>query len=159
LLTPLKEKEFMPSEPSAVRVQSKTKFCYVCGPENPGGLRVPFFADGPHGSRALYTAHVDHAGWPGMLHGGVTFALMDEALGWAVHFQGLHGVTARADTRFRQPVPIGAKLIIRGWTLGQRRRLMTARAEIRIDNQEQTLVAEIDATMYLLDDVEKRNDD
>jgi acyl-coenzyme A thioesterase PaaI-like protein len=93
-----------------------------------------------------------------MMHGGVTFALMDEALGWAVHFQGLHGVTARADTRFRQPVPIGAKLIIRGWTLAQRRRLMTARAEIRIDDQEQTLLAEIDATMFLLD-AEKSNDD
>jgi acyl-coenzyme A thioesterase PaaI-like protein len=92
-----------------------------------------------------------------MLHGGVTFALMDEALGWAVHFQGLHGVTARADTRFRQPVAIGAKLIIRAWTLERRHCLMTAHAEIRIDNQEQTLVGEIDATMYLLDG--EKNDD
>ena len=147
----------MSSKPSAVRVNPKTKRCYVCGPENPGGLQVPFFQDGPHGSRALYTARAEHNGWPGMLHGGVTFALMDEALGWAVHFQGLCGVTARADTRFRQPVPIGAKVIIRAWTLEQRHRLMTARAEIRMDNQEQTLLAEIDATMYLLD-VENRDD-
>jgi acyl-coenzyme A thioesterase PaaI-like protein len=86
-----------------------------------------------------------------MLHGGVAFALMDEALGWAVHFQGLHGVTARADTRFRQPIPIGAKLVIRAWTLERRRRLLPARAEIRIANPDQTLVAESDATMYLLD--------
>jgi acyl-coenzyme A thioesterase PaaI-like protein len=86
-----------------------------------------------------------------MLHGGVIFALMDEALGWAVHFQGLHGVTARADTRFRQPIPVGAKLLIRAWTLERRRRLLPARAETRLDNQDQTLVAEIDATMYLLD--------
>jgi acyl-coenzyme A thioesterase PaaI-like protein len=42
-------------------------------------------------------------------------------------------------------------VIIRAWTLEQRHRLMTARAEIRMDNQEQTLLAEIDATMYLLD--------
>jgi acyl-coenzyme A thioesterase PaaI-like protein len=147
----------MSSESSAVRVKPKTKLCYVCGPDNPRGLQVPFFADGPHGSRALYTARAEHGGWPGMLHGGVTFALMDEALGWAVYFQGLHGVTARADTRFRQPVAIGAKLIIRAWTLERRHRLMTARAEIRIDNQEQTLVGEIDATMYLLDG--EKNDD
>jgi uncharacterized protein (TIGR00369 family) len=148
----------MSSQSSAIRVQPKTERCYVCGPENPGGLHIPFFADGPCGSRALYTARAEHSGWPGMLHGGVTFALMDEALGWAVHFQGLHGVTARADTRFRQPVRVGDKLIIRGWTLAQRRRLMTARAEIRIDNQDQTLVAEIDATMYLLD-ADKISDD
>src|SRR5271169_3326950 len=107
----------MSSQSSALRVNSKTKHCYVCGPENARGMQVPFFPDGPHGCRALYTARAEHSGWPGMLHGGVTFALMDEALGWAVHFQGLHGVTARADTRFRQPVAIGAKLIIRAWTL------------------------------------------
>jgi acyl-coenzyme A thioesterase PaaI-like protein len=145
----------MSSQPAAANVQSKTvkpkaKSCYVCGPENPNGLQVPFFPDGPQGSRALYTARAEHGGWPGILHGGVTFALMDEALGWAVHFQGLNGVTARAETRFRQPVPIGTKLIIRGWTLEQRRRVMTARAEIRTDDEDQTLLAETDATMYLM---------
>jgi uncharacterized protein (TIGR00369 family) len=111
---------------------------------------VPFSPDGPTGSRAVYTARTEHEGWQGILHGGATFALMDEALGWAVHFQGLHGMTARAETRFRRPIRGGTKLIIRGWTLERRHQLMTARAEIRIDNEEQTLVAEIDATMYLL---------
>jgi acyl-coenzyme A thioesterase PaaI-like protein len=141
----------MSSQPTAVRVKPKTKLCYVCGPDNPGGLQVPFFPEGTKGSRALYTARAEHGGWPGILHGGVTFALMDEALGWAVHFQGLHGVTARAETRFRQPVPIGANLTVRGWTIEQRRRVMTAHAEIRMDDQKQTLLAETDATMYLLD--------
>jgi acyl-coenzyme A thioesterase PaaI-like protein len=91
-----------------------------------------------------------------MLHGGVTFALMDEALGWAVHFQGLHGVTARAETRFRRPIPIGAKLLIRGWTMERHGRRMGARAEIRIDDDAQSLVAESDATMFLLE-VEKKS--
>jgi acyl-coenzyme A thioesterase PaaI-like protein len=137
------------------RLKPKTKFCYVCGPDNMAGLQVPFFQDGPTGSRALYVAREEHGGWPGILHGGVTFALMDEALGWAVHFQGLYGVTARAETRFRQPVRIGANLIIRAWTLEQRRRLMNARAEIRTNDEKQKLIAEVDATMYLLDSEEQ----
>lgn len=141
----------------APQVQPRTvkrknpKTCYVCGPENPKGLHVPFFPDGPQGSRAEYTARPEHGGWPGILHGGVTFSLMDEALGWAVHFQGLNGVTARADTRFRQPVEVGTRLIIRAWTLEQRRQLLKARAEIRIDDRDQTLVAETEATMFLLE--------
>ncbi|HVJ04539.1 MAG TPA: PaaI family thioesterase [Candidatus Saccharimonadales bacterium] len=132
-------------------VKPKTKQCFVCGPENPHGLHIPFFPDGPHGSRAQYTARAEHGGWPGILHGGITLALMDEALGWAVYFQGLNGVTARSETRFRQLVPTGAKLIIRGWTIQQRRRAITARAEIRTDDEDQVLLAETDATMFLLE--------
>ncbi len=137
---------------TALRLKPKnSRTCYVCGPDNPGGLRVSFAADGPHGSRALYTARAEHEGWPGLLHGGVTFALMDEALGWAVYFQGLFGVTAKTEARFRQPIPIGVKLIVRAWTVRQRRRIVTARAEIRVDATDELLVAEADATMFIQD--------
>lgn len=137
---------------SADSPSEKTARCFVCGPENSIGLHVTFYPDGPHGSRAEYTSHAEYEGWPGMMHGGVTFTLLDEALGWAVHFQGLHGVTAKADTRFRQPIRSGTNLIVRAWTKERKRQLLTARAEMRIDNQEQTLVAEVDATMYLVNE-------
>src|SRR6266700_6827802 len=58
-------------------VGGKDSRCYVCGPNNPLGLRVPFARDGAQGSQARYTARPEHAGWNGILHGGVTFALMD----------------------------------------------------------------------------------
>jgi acyl-coenzyme A thioesterase PaaI-like protein len=74
---------------------------------------------------------------------------MDEALAWALYFQGLYGVTAKVETRFRQPVSVGEKLVIRAWTLDRRRRLMDARAEIRVDGDDGPLVAEATATMYL----------
>jgi acyl-coenzyme A thioesterase PaaI-like protein len=112
-------------------------------------LSISFVADGPQGSRALYTARADHEGWPGLLHGGVAFALMDEALGWAVYFQGLFGVTEKIEARFRQPIPIGMKLIVIAWTVSRWRRIVTARAEIRVDAKDEVLVAEADATMYV----------
>ena len=140
----------MPSEDKpAVRLIPSTNLCYVCGPDNAAGLHVQFVADGDHGSRASYTARTEHDGWPGLLHGGVTFALMDEAMAWALHFQGLLGVTARDETRFRQQVQAGTELTIRAWTLGRRRRLIDARAEIRIDSEQKPLVAEANATLYL----------
>jgi acyl-coenzyme A thioesterase PaaI-like protein len=74
---------------------------------------------------------------------------MDEALAWALYFQGLYGVTAKVETRFRQPVSVGEKLVIRAWTLDRRRRLVDARAEIRVDGDDGALVAEATATMYL----------
>jgi acyl-coenzyme A thioesterase PaaI-like protein len=74
---------------------------------------------------------------------------MDEALGWAVHFQGLYGVTARIDTRFRRPIPIGMRVVIKAWTIDQRRRIATARAEVRAEAEGQSLLAEADATIFL----------
>jgi len=132
----------------------ETKNCYVCGPENLHGLHITYFADGERGTRAEYVARAEHCGWPGLLHGGITFALMDEALAYALYMQGLYGVTAKVETRFRQPIPVGTRLIIRAWTLEQRRRLVDARAEIRLESGEHSLVAEADATMYL-QEVEK----
>ena len=73
----------------------------------------------------------------------------NEAFAYALYMQGLYGVTAKVATRFRQPVHVGEKLIIRAWTLEQRRRLMDARAEIRLATDGGPLVAEADATMYL----------
>ena len=127
----------------------KTNKCFVCGPENPAGLHVVFAAEGETGCRASYTARAEHTGWPGIMHGGVAFLLMDEALAWALYFQGLYGVTAKVETRFRQPVSVGEKLVIQAWTLDRRRRLVDARAEIRIDGDDGPLVAEATATMYL----------
>ncbi|MBI3894746.1 MAG: PaaI family thioesterase [Acidobacteria bacterium] len=126
-----------------------TSHCYVCGPENPIGFQVPFVRDGGNGSRAVYTARSEHCGWPGLLHGGVTLTLMDEALAWALYFQGLYGVTARLEVRLRQPISVGAKVIIRAWTLDRRRRVVNARAEIRFDTEGNPLIAEATATMYL----------
>ena len=127
----------------------RTNRCFVCGPDNAEGLHLTFVQDGPNGARALYTARAEHCGWPGLLHGGLAFTLMDEALAYALYFQDLYGVTARIETRFRRPIRAGAKLIIRAWTVEQRRNLVDARAEIRLDAEGSPLVAEASATMYL----------
>jgi len=129
---------------------SNTSGCYVCGQSNQNGLRVTFHRDGQQGSRAVYVARLEHDGWPGVLHGGITFALMDEALAWALFFQGLRGVTARTQANFRRPILTGTPLIIRGWTISRKRQLINARAEVRTDDATSELMAETDATMFLL---------
>ena len=132
-----------------VPLSRRTANCFVCGPDNPRGMQIPFETEGSYGCRANYTALAEHCGWPGLLHGGVAFTLMDEALAYALYFQGLYGVTARIETRFRQPIPVGTKLVIRAWTVSQRKRLVEARAEIRANSEGNLLVAEATATMYL----------
>lgn len=129
----------------------KDSKCYVCGPDNPLGLQVQFQLDGPYGSVAHYRARAEHGGWNGILHGGVTFALMDEALGWALYFQNQPAVTARAETKFHKPVPVGANVVVRAWVVRNRRRLFEAHAEMRMEGAEGTLLAETNATMYRIE--------
>src|SRR5258707_14250401 len=145
-----------------MQLETKTMECWVCGPQNRGGLNGRFEPFGQNGSEARYTARAEHGGWPGVLHGGVLLALMDEALGWSLYFHGSGGLTARFDARFRQPVPIGSNLIIRAWTLERRDRLVKARAEGGMDTDEGLLVAEVDASEFLaaglLDDPPRRQE-
>ena len=75
---------------------------------------------------------------------------MDEALGWSLYYQRFLVVTARVETRFHKPISVGTELIVKEWMVKRRRRLSAARAEIRIDGSEATLLAEADATMCLI---------
>lgn len=126
---------------------TKDTTCYVCGRDNPLGLQVPFERDGESGSTATYVARPEHSGWSGILHGGVTFSLMDEAFGWCLFFQGISVVTARVETRFHKPISTGTQLYIKAWVIKQRRKLYDARAEVRIGNANGPLVAESDAVL------------
>ncbi len=110
---------------------TKDSRCFVCGPDIPLGLRVPFHPREDGGSEATYTARPEHGGWNGILHGAIALALMDEAFGWSIYFLGTPAVTARMETRFLQPVPIGTTLRITANVTGQRRHLYDARAEVR----------------------------
>jgi len=125
--------------------------CYVCGSENPAGLHITFARDGAAGCRAEYIARPDHVGWPGLIHGGMLFTLMDEAVAWALIYAGLRGVTARCEAQFRRPATVGSSLVITGRVVESSRRLVRTRAEIRDAGAGSALVAELNARMYLTD--------
>ena len=123
--------------------------CYVCGTDNPAGLHVSF-SQGPEGeSRAEYVARAEHVGWPELIHGGLLFTLLDEAVAWAVMYAGHRGVTAKAEIRFRAPAKVGMRLMIKGWVTASTPRAVRARAEIRDGSDRGPVVADIEAMMAI----------
>jgi uncharacterized protein (TIGR00369 family) len=132
---------------SESRATNDYQGCYVCGTGNPAGLRLPFHKDEGGGSRAEYVARPEHAGWPGIIHGGLLFTLMDEAVAWACTYAGARCVTAKAEARFRTPAEVGTPLVITGRVTNATSRALRARAEIRSGGTEGRLVAELDAMM------------
>jgi uncharacterized protein (TIGR00369 family) len=126
-------------------------YCYVCGPANDAGLHVPFRPDPAGGSRADYVARPEHVGWPGIIHGGLLFTLMDEAVAWACTFAGTCCVTAKAEARFRASARVGMRLVITGRVTFATSRAMRARAEIRDGGDAGEIIAELDAMMAVTD--------
>jgi acyl-coenzyme A thioesterase PaaI-like protein len=56
--------------------------CFVCGVENPVGLKHKFFVEDNVVKSDVYIP-VHYGGYKDVIHGGVITALMDETMGWA----------------------------------------------------------------------------
>jgi len=80
--------------------------CFVCGELNPAGLKLKFTQEGEKVCTTFLPPEI-YQGYPGILHGGITSTILDEVMSHVLHSQGLAGLTARLEIRFRQSIPIG----------------------------------------------------
>ena len=94
-----------------------SKMCFICGLENPVGLKLRFYEIEPGWIETEYTAPAHFQGYPGVLHGGIIATILDETSGRA--FGGTAQeprfmFTAKLAVTYRQNVPIGKPLKIVG---------------------------------------------
>ena len=82
-----------------------------------------------------------HQGGPGIVHGGIVGAALDEACGLLATWHRFPAVTARIAIRYRRPVPINRTLRISARVTADRGRRIEIAAELR-DGEE--LLAEAD---------------
>jgi acyl-coenzyme A thioesterase PaaI-like protein len=118
------------------RRQPNSRMCFVCGMRNPIGLKIIFEGDGER-VWANFTAKEEHQGYPGVLHGGITFALLDEVIGRAameLDESSPWMMTAKAGMRYRKPVPIGEELTLVGQITRVRSRAVEGTGEIRLSD-------------------------
>ncbi len=95
------------------RTRQHSPQCLGCA-DVPGGLHIESWvgADGVSVD-SRFEIRAEHQGGPGLLHGGLLMAAFDEALGTA-HTQVVRAaVTARMETDFRAPVPVGRTVWLR----------------------------------------------
>ncbi|MDW7710674.1 MAG: PaaI family thioesterase [Deferrisomatales bacterium] len=107
--------------------------CYFCGTENRSGLGIRYFRDG---GKDRVWGSVDPGsmlcGYPGILHGGIQAALLDDVIYWAVAYRfALTSVTVSLNTRFRAPARLGRAFRLEAWVAVARGRKVTARGELR----------------------------
>ena len=82
--------------------------CFVCEPRNEAGLGIPFDHDDEANEvRATFTLDARFSGAPSYLHGGISLAVLDEAMAWAaIAVAGKFAVTAESTTRFVHPIRV-----------------------------------------------------
>jgi acyl-coenzyme A thioesterase PaaI-like protein len=87
------------------------------------------------------TFGVHHQGGPGIAHGGIVGAALDEACGLLATWHRFPTVTARIAIRFRKPAPINRALLATAKVDADRGRRIEISAELR-DGEE--VLAEAD---------------
>jgi acyl-coenzyme A thioesterase PaaI-like protein len=85
--------------------------CFGCGRDHPTGLHLEMWGlDDELRVRGSFTVTEHHQGAPGLAHGGVISAAVDEGMGYLLWLVGSPAVTARLEVDFRRPVPVGSRL-------------------------------------------------
>ncbi len=89
--------------------------CFACGPHNEHGLRLRFFYDTEKDEVFTAIRPEEHfSGWPGIVHGGVQCALVDEVSFWAMFNETKKiAFTAKIDMSYMKKVSSGRTLDVR----------------------------------------------
>ena len=123
--------------------------CFVCGPHNPIGLKLAFKVEGEH-CRGEFTSRDAHVGFDGVTHGGIVFSVLDDAMANWFFLQGARGFTAKAEIRYRAPMPVGATATIECTVVKRKGRLLQLEASAA-DKASGTVFAESSASFMLED--------
>ena len=117
---------------AGTRIPSHFGHCFGCGDLHPTGLHLVAHAGQGTELTAEFTVTEDHQGAPGLAHGGLLSLAFDEALGKLMWLIRSPAVTARLETDFLKPVPMGTTLHITARITGQVNRKVYTAAEGRL---------------------------
>ena len=120
------------SPKTGTQIPSHFKHCFGCGELHPTGLHLVAHVGEGADITAEFKVSENHQGAPGLAHGGLLSLAFDEALGKLMWLLRAPAVTARLETDFLKPVPIGTKLHISARITGQVNRKVYSEAEGRL---------------------------
>lgn len=124
--------------------------CFVCGPDNPIGLKIPFrLEDGV--CRAEFTPEPAHQGYDGVTHGGIVFSVLDDVMANWLFLKGVRAYSARSEIRYRDPLPVGTPLLLEGRMKKKKGRFVVLEGRA-IRAEDGRTVAEAESTFHVVED-------
>ena len=134
-----------------MKKQPSSRMCFVCGRQNPVGLKLNFYEDHSTGQvQAEFTVPDVYQGYPGVVHGGIVATVLDEISGRAVMLNASSEdeefmATLELRIRYRRPTPTETPLTAVGWVV--RRSGVGARVAGEIRLPDGTVTAECEAKL------------
>lgn len=110
----------------------------------PDALPPPPVPDPLLGVRVVgeWVATEDHMGFPGIAHGGLLLALVDDVIGRCAALRHRWVVTGHLDCRFRAAAPVGNSLRVEGWLTRWQRRAVRGVGRVLLPDGTLALEAE-----------------
>jgi acyl-coenzyme A thioesterase PaaI-like protein len=130
-------------------------FCFGCGQNNPIGMKLRFARNGET-IRTEFTPDKLHQGWPGLLHGGILYCLLDEVMSNMAYATGNTCVTASIEIRQRQPVEVEVPLVITAWITRHRKKVIETAGKVTL--KDGTVIAEATAKQFIAENQAEQGD-
>ena len=127
------------------------QLCFACGQRNPYGLHM-LFRQEDDTIVSDFTPLVEHQGFPGIIHGGIVAAVLDETLNRTSMLGNPPAwtMTGRLEVRYRRNVPYGPLLRVRAHLSSQRGRHLTSTGALTLASDEHMILAEAQGTFMAL---------
>jgi acyl-coenzyme A thioesterase PaaI-like protein len=131
------------------KIPSHFGYCFGCGDLHQSGLHFVSYAGEGMNLTGQFVVTENHQGAPGLAHGGLLSLAFDEALGKLMWLMRAPAVTARLETDFLKPVPMGSTLFITAEILGQEGRKVYSRAEGRLGSSDGPIAVKA-SSLYII---------
>jgi acyl-coenzyme A thioesterase PaaI-like protein len=137
-----------------INKQYTSRHCFVCGEENKYGVGAKFYELENGEVVGIFKSPMEHSGYPGRMHGGISSALIDETIGRAILISepNTFAVTLELSTQFKKPVPVCTELKVIGRLTSINGRVFEGTGEILLENGD---VAVTGSAKYLKIPLEK----
>lgn len=123
--------------------------CFVCGQDNPMGLRLSFEVDEVARTiKTVFNPQKAHQGYEGVVHGGIISSILDEAMANLAFALGYNAVTAKLTVRFKRPLTVGETVTVTGRLTKEAKRAMEAEA-VAV-KEDGTVIAEAEGLLMVV---------
>lgn len=109
---------------TSIKLQAKN--CFVCGYDNPRGLGLPFYYDGDTVC-GTFTPERWTSGFEEVVHGGILFAIADEAMMHLLCAAGIRAISAEVTIRYHNYARTGGELKIKAELIEKSEHLIQAK--------------------------------